>query len=114
MLDSADLEAVAIAALRAVASDRNAPAAARAAAARTLLETCGRIGRLQETAPTDARPLDEMSASELSEEIQRLRAARRAEPGTEPGDRAGDPDPFAPDTEGEPPEGETLDPFEGV
>lgn len=96
MLDSADLEQVAIGALRAVASDRNAPAAARAAAARTLLETCGRIGRLQETAPTDARPLDEMSAGELSAEIERLQSARRAEPGAEPGepsDPFGDPEP---------------------
>lgn len=91
MTETTDLERVAIEALRDVASDRKAPAAARAAAARTLLETVGRIGRLQTTAPADQRPLHEMSAADLASEISRLRGERETVPGAdEP-----EPDPFA-------------------
>lgn len=70
-----DLKALSLAALQAVAGDATAPAAARAAAARTLLEYLGEIGRLQE-ARRDARdaPLGEMSASDLDREIARLAA----------------------------------------
>ena len=88
MTEQSDLEAIALAALRDVASDRKAPAAARAAAARTLLETAGRIGRLQAPGSGTERPLNEMSASEIASEISRLRADRASPP--EP-----DPDPFA-------------------
>lgn len=88
MTETTDNENIAMEALRDVARDRKAPAAARAAAARTLLEASGRIGRLQVSAPTDNRPLNEMSASEIESEISRLRAERASPP--EP-----DPDPFA-------------------
>lgn len=71
---SDDLKAIAIATLRDVAGDREAPAAARAAAARTLLEMLGEVGRLQEksTAGTDGKPIIEMSAGELDAELARL------------------------------------------
>jgi hypothetical protein len=42
-----------------------------AAAARTLLETLGDIGRLQEIARQAEKPLNEMNARELDEEIRR-------------------------------------------
>jgi|SRR6185295_16180673 len=74
-----DLKSVAIATLRSVASDISAPAAARAAAARTLLELLGEIGRLQvEKRAGSESPLGEMSAAELEHEIARL--ARLASP----------------------------------
>jgi hypothetical protein len=60
---------VATNALLAVAADKGAPAAARAAAARTLLESLGDIGRLQEIARAAERPLNELSLAELDEEI---------------------------------------------
>jgi hypothetical protein len=91
-----ELEAIALAALRDVASDKRAPAAARAAASRTLLEHAGAIGRLQTLGDRTKKPLSEMSAGELRSEIERLQATRRAEP---------EPDPFGPD------EGEASDPF---
>jgi hypothetical protein len=59
-----------------VASDRTAPAAARAAAARTLLESLGDIGRLQEIARAAERPLNELSLQELDEEIAKARVPR--------------------------------------
>ena len=93
MTETSDLEREAIEALREVARDKKAPAAARAAAARTLLETAGKIGRLQTVSPTDQRPLDQMSASEIENEIARLRADRGSPP--EP-----DPDPFGEETAG--------------
>lgn len=68
-----DLKSIAIEALLSVAQDADAPAAARAAAARTMLETIGAIGRNQDTSKLDAaRPLSEMSAAEIGEEIARL------------------------------------------
>lgn len=60
-------------ALREVASSARAPASARAAAARTLLEAGGLIGRLQEK-PRNTKGLHEMSREELEAEIARLRA----------------------------------------
>jgi hypothetical protein len=70
---SDDLRAEAVAVLRAVSADTKAPAAARAAAARTLLEMLGAVGRLQEKdAGTGTRALSEMSAVELDNELARL------------------------------------------
>jgi hypothetical protein len=59
-----------------VASDKSAPSAARAAAARTLLESLGDIGRLQEIARAAERPLNELSLQELDEEIAKARVPR--------------------------------------
>jgi ribonuclease D len=80
-------EALARLALREVAASERAPASARAAAARTLLEASGLIGRLQEK-PRNSKGLNEMTREELEAEIARLRA-----PGSEPAD--GEDDPFA-------------------
>ena len=71
--DKEYLRSVAITALVAVAKDAQAPAAARAAASRTLLESLGDIGRLQETVRQAEKPLNEMSANEVDQEIARLR-----------------------------------------
>jgi hypothetical protein len=68
-----ELRQIAINALVAVADDDEAPAAARAAAARTMLESLGDIGRLQEVARQAEKPLTEMTPRELDEEIARLR-----------------------------------------
>ena len=56
-----------------VAEDKKAPAAARAAASRTLLESIGDIGRLQEVSRQAEKPLNEMNAQEVEAEIARLR-----------------------------------------
>jgi hypothetical protein len=69
---SEGLKAIAIATLESVCSDANAPAAARAAASRTLLEMMGLIGRLQAPEATRETPLSEMSASDLDRELERL------------------------------------------
>lgn len=50
-----------------------APPAARAAASRTLLESLGDIGRLQDIVRRSEKPLNEMNAAELDAEIARLR-----------------------------------------
>ena len=71
--DPDTLKAEAIAALRSVAADSASPAAARAAAARTMLETIGAIGRLQDlTKLDDRREPVEMSPEEIASEIDRL------------------------------------------
>ena len=72
--DASDsLRAVAIDALVEVASDPDAPAAARAAAARTLMESIGAIGRLQDLSRIkEQRNAAEMTPTEISEEIARL------------------------------------------
>ena len=69
--DTAELQAVALSALKAVAEDTDAPAAAKAAAARTLLEYTGGIGRHAEPPPSVSRtkPLSEMSLAELDAAI---------------------------------------------
>jgi hypothetical protein len=67
------LKDIAIATLKAVANDGSAPAAARAAAARTLLEMLGEIGRLQVPQSGSETALVEMTASEIDAEISRLR-----------------------------------------
>ena len=72
------LEELALEALRAVAGDSTAPAAARAAAARTLLEACGKLGRNQEIiADTKDKDLSTMSLSDLDKEIKRLESMGR-------------------------------------
>ena len=68
-----ELRQIAIDALTAVAKSPKSPAAARAAAARTLLESLGDIGRLQELAKASEKPLTEMTATEIDAEIDRLR-----------------------------------------
>jgi hypothetical protein len=67
------LEDVAKAALIAVASDANAPPAARAAAARTLAEMAGLIGRNQAPPPAHAgKAPHAMTRAEIDAEIARL------------------------------------------
>lgn len=65
--------------LAAVAADENAPAAARAAAARTLLEFEREIGR--HAAPKDKpdKPLSMMSRDDMVAELAALREARAAD-----------------------------------
>src|SRR6188768_2271976 len=69
-----DIKDVALSALLEVAANNKAPAAARAAAARTMLEAIGAIGRLQDLARLDEskRNAAEMSPEEISNEISRL------------------------------------------
>lgn len=67
------IRSVAITALLDVAQDEQAAPAAKAAAARTLLESLGDIGRLQEVARASEKPLNEMNAKELDAEIARLK-----------------------------------------
>jgi hypothetical protein len=56
-----------------VAVDKQAPAAARAGASRTMLEAIGVIGRNQDLAKLDERrSLAEMSPTEINDEISRL------------------------------------------
>ena len=70
------LRALATQALMSVAGDANAPPAARAAAARTLLESLGDIGRLQELQRQAEKPLSQLTAAELDAEIDRARPKR--------------------------------------
>jgi hypothetical protein len=79
---SEDLKALSIETLSRVCRDAEAPAAARAAAARTLLELLGAIGRLQVPERQSEAPLAELSAAELDVEIERL--ARLANGVTKP------------------------------
>ena len=69
-----EIKAVALAALIDVAQNTKAPAAARAASSRTLLEAIGAIGRLQDLGRLDEskRNAAEMSPEEISNEISRL------------------------------------------
>lgn len=72
---SRDDRELAVAALRAVCQDADAPAAARAQAARTLLEMAGALGR-HAPPPASAgrdRPSHEMTRDELRAEIARLK-----------------------------------------
>jgi hypothetical protein len=69
-----EIRRVSTLALLDVASDQTAPSAARAAAARTLLESLGDIGRLQELARAAERPLSELSLAELDAEIQKAQS----------------------------------------
>jgi len=74
--DVDDLE-LAKQALRDVLQDGAAPAAARAAAARTMLELNGALGR--HAAPTihPGKPTSELSRDELEAELEALSAADR-------------------------------------
>lgn len=71
VLDPLELQRVALGALAEVAQDANSPSAAKAAAARTLLEYCGAIGRHAPEPPTkaQAKPLSEMTLAELDAAI---------------------------------------------
>lgn len=60
--------------LRAVAQDSAAPAAARAQAARTLLELAGRLGPQAERGTSD-RPVSDLSRAEIEAELASLRTA---------------------------------------
>jgi hypothetical protein len=71
------IRSVAVMSLLAVAADVQAPPAARAAASRTLLESLGDIGRLQEVSRAAEKPLNEMNARELDAEIARMGARMR-------------------------------------
>lgn len=63
--------------LREIMRDPEAPAAARGAAARTVLEVIGAIGRHAAPPPaTDDRPLSTLTRSELDAELRRLRGAK--------------------------------------
>jgi hypothetical protein len=78
----ARLQASAIAALQSVADDPGSPAAARAQAARTILEYLGGIGRHAKP-PEEAasRSLASMSRSELLAELSAMRGERSAKDG---------------------------------
>lgn len=73
-LDPLSLQRAALAALQEVAGAADAPMAARAAAARTLLEYVGAIGRHAPEPPARAavKPASEMSLSELDAAIAAL------------------------------------------
>ena len=62
-------EALAIQTLSSICGDPDAPATARASAARTLLELAGLIGRLQVEKPNSNKALHELSLDELDREI---------------------------------------------
>jgi hypothetical protein len=67
------LQNLAMETLREVMRDKGAPAAARAAAARTILETLGVIGRnSQALQDLEVKDLSLMSQAELDAEIRRL------------------------------------------
>lgn len=71
-------EALAREALRAVAGDSQAPPAARAQAARTLLELVGALGRHAAPPVQDTRPLSDLSAADLRAELARVRGLSSA------------------------------------
>lgn len=72
-----DLRRVAVAALLAVASDATSPAAARAQAARTLLELDGALGPGR-VPDTGKRPVSEMTLADIDAEISALEASSAA------------------------------------
>jgi hypothetical protein len=74
---------VALAALEAVAGDGAAPSAARAQAARTLLEYRGAIGRHAKPDDQDEASPDGMSAAGLRSELTRLRRRGAADRSTD-------------------------------
>lgn len=55
--------------LRAICNDGNAPAAARAQAARTLAEMAGALGRHAKPKDDDGKPVGEMTRAELEAEL---------------------------------------------
>ena len=71
--ENLSLKDLALATLRTVCSDAEAPAAAKAGAARTILELLGEIGRNSSGAgDTSSKSLSELSSAELDAEIKRL------------------------------------------
>lgn len=71
--DSDSIRALSIDALLSVSGNEKAPAAARAAASRTLLEAIGVIGRNQDVSRmNENRSASEMTTAEIGEEIARL------------------------------------------
>lgn len=72
--DNADLDdaTLAKAALRAVMLDNAAPAAARAQAARTMLELMGKLGRHADPPRDNSAPLAEASLDDLKRELAGL------------------------------------------
>jgi len=67
------LRDVAIQTLRQVALDTTAPAAARGAAARSIAEICGLLGKNAEgVKDVEAKSLNDLSVDELDAEIRRL------------------------------------------
>ena len=74
-LSQSDLRLLAVTALAEVASDKEAGAAPRASAARTLLEYVGDLGRLAEKRNDDGA-LGEMTREELEREARTRRAAQ--------------------------------------
>lgn len=76
-----DVRALALDTLQAVCRDENAPAAARAAAARTLLEIEGAIGRHAVPPKPQDKPLSGMSRAELIADLAAMRANGAAQIG---------------------------------
>lgn len=74
---SGELANVATGTLHAILTDKEAPAAARVQAARTVLEMSGEIGRSKRSSEDD-RPLSEMSAEELAGLIDKWQAEKSA------------------------------------
>lgn len=72
------LQELAIATLKGVCDDAGAPAAAKAQAARTILETLGVVGRAATPlAATESKDLSTVSVAELDAEIARVRRLSR-------------------------------------
>src|SRR6516164_5676305 len=80
MSDQSREKTLAISTLCAICLNVNSPATARASAARTLLEVCGEIGRLQTEKPNENKGLHEMSRAELDAELRRLSNAVHKRP----------------------------------
>jgi len=72
------LKEIAVNALRSVCIDVNAPSAARAQSARTLLEFLNELGRNSSgNSNTDEKDLSSLSISDLDKEIKRLSSGKR-------------------------------------
>jgi len=72
---SGDLANVATGTLRAIMTDESAPASARVAAARTALELAGELGSSKRDVDDD-RPLNEMTADQLAQLIDKWQGER--------------------------------------
>ena len=84
---SGSLASVALATLHEVMTDREASPSARVAAARTVLELAGELGKGKSDADED-RPLSELSADELTRLIDRWQDERAALAQSPPGEDA--------------------------
>ena len=77
--DFSSIKDLAVATLKAICDDPDAPKHAKATAARTLLEMLGEIGKLQVEKPKENKSLHEMTRAELDAELRRLDSlAKRA------------------------------------